>query len=246
MPWSDGRRAPISWSWCWRRGRPKRSTTPSWRPACRVRRRLQPHAFVSPRHYTAHPYSSDAILSLLGGAYPHGRHLLLRDAADQGLNGLFSGLPPEIGWRGAYLPSLYQNEADDRMYRAFGARTLYVADHHPDDPFHTRAVARADAMLRDLGGDRLDEATRTRLHALLVGDLQALERLKADITRTMHDGGRYAVMFVPGGRPRTLAAAARRRYRRAVARPDADEAAGRLAERAPRCGCRRRPARIGR
>jgi hypothetical protein len=160
-------------------------------------RRLQPHAFVSPRHYTAHPYSSDAIFSLLAGGYPHGRHLLLRDVPDRGLAGLFSGLPPEIGWRGAYLPSLYQNEADDRMYRAFGARTLYVADQHPDDPFRTRALARADAMLRDLGADRLDAATKRRLHDLLVGDLQALERLKADITRTMRDGGRYAVMFVP-------------------------------------------------
>ncbi len=159
--------------------------------------RLQPHAFVSPRHYTAHPYSSDAIYSVLAGTYPHGRHLLLRDVPDRGLNGLFSGLPPEIGWRGAYLPSLYQIETDDHMYRAFGARTLYVADQHPDDPFRTRALARAAAMLRELGADRLDEATRTRLHALLVGDLQALERLKADITRTMHDGGRYAVMFFP-------------------------------------------------
>jgi hypothetical protein len=113
------------------------------------------------------------------------------------VNGLFSGLPADVGWRAVYLPSLYQIELDDRMYGAFGARTLYVADRHLDDPLRARAEARADGILRDLGADRMDAAVRHRLRVLLISDLQALERLKADIARTAAGGGRYAVMFFP-------------------------------------------------
>ena len=123
--------------------------------------RLRAHALVSPRHYTAHPYSSDALFAVLSGTYPHGRRLLLEDLAAPEVNGLFSGLPADVGLRGVYLPSLYQIELDDRMYGAFGARTLYVADRHPDDPLRARAVMRADALLRDLGGDRMN-ASRPR------------------------------------------------------------------------------------
>jgi hypothetical protein len=158
--------------------------------------RLLPHALVSPRHYGVHPYSSDALFTVLSGTYPHGRRLLLPDLTGE-VNGLFSGLPADVGLRAVYLPSLYQIELDDRMYGAFGARTLYVADRHLDDPLHARAVARADALLRDLGGDRLEAAVRDRLRGLLISDLQALERVKADITRTTAAGGRYAVMFFP-------------------------------------------------
>ena len=159
--------------------------------------RLRAHAIVSARHYTSHPYSSDALFSVLSGTYPHGRRLLLGDLAAPEVNGLFSGLPADVGLRGVYLPSLYQIELDDRMYGAFGARTLYVADRHPDDPLHARAVMRADALLRDLGGDRMSASGRDRLRALLIGDLQALERVKADIASTTAGGGRYAVMFFP-------------------------------------------------
>jgi hypothetical protein len=159
--------------------------------------RLRPHAMVSPRHYTAHPYSSDALFAVLSGTYPQGRRLLLQDLAAPEVNGLFSGLPADVGWRGVYLPSLYQIELDDRMYGAFGARTLYAADRHPEDPVRAKAEARADQTLRDLGGARLDATARDRLRGLLVSDLQALERLKLDIARTIAGGGRYAVMFFP-------------------------------------------------
>ena len=159
--------------------------------------RLRPHAMVSPRHYTAHPYSSDALFAVLSGTYPQGRRLLLRDLEPPEVNGLFSGLPADVGWRGVYLPSLYQIELDDRMYGAFGARTLYAADRHPEDPVRATAEARAETTLRDLGGARLGQAARDRLRGLLVSDLQALERLKVDITRTIAGGGRYAVMFFP-------------------------------------------------
>ena len=183
---------------------------------------------MSPRHYAAHPYSSDALFSVLSGTYPHGRRLLLEGLGDREVNGLFSALPPDVGLRGIYLPSLYQIELDERMYGAFGARTLYISDRHPDDPLRARAEARAEATLRDLGADRLEAPVRARLRTLLIGDLQALERLKADIARTIAGGGRYAVMFFPeighGPWPRSAG-----RRRRAGAGPGADESPGRLA-----------------
>jgi hypothetical protein len=159
--------------------------------------RLRSRALVSPRHYTAHPYSSDALFAVLAGTYPHGRRLFLQGPGVREVNGLFSGLPPDVTLRGVYLPSLYQIELDERMYGAFGARSLYVADRHLDDPLRVRANARADALLRDLGADRLEPAVRTRLRGLLVDDLQALERLKVDIARSIAAGERYAVMFLP-------------------------------------------------
>jgi hypothetical protein len=159
--------------------------------------RLRPHALVSGRHYSAHPYSSDALFSVLAGTYPHGRRLLLQSLEKREVTGLFSALPADVSLRAIYLPSLYQIELDERMYGAFGARTLYISDRHPEDPLRARAEARADATLRELGGDRLPAQDRARLRSLLVGDLQALERLKVDIARTMAAGGRYAVMFFP-------------------------------------------------
>lgn len=159
--------------------------------------RLRPHALVSPRHYTAHPYSSDALFAVLSGTYPHGRRALLQGLGTREIAGLFSGLPADVGLRGVYLPSLYQIELDERMYGNFGARTLYVSDRHPDDPFRARAEVRAEALVRDLGGDRMDAAVRNRLRRLLIDDLQALERLKADMARAIAGGERYAVMFFP-------------------------------------------------
>jgi hypothetical protein len=159
--------------------------------------RLRPRALVSSSHYTAHPYSSDALFAVLSGTYPHGRRVLLQGLGDREVTGLFSGLPPDVGLRGVYLPSLYQIELDEHMYGTFGARTLYISDRHPDDPLRRRAETRAETVLRDLGGDRLESPVRDRLRRLLVDDLQALERLKADIARTIAEGGRYAVMFFP-------------------------------------------------
>jgi hypothetical protein len=161
-------------------------------------RRLLPRAFVGSRHYTAHPYSSDALFAVLSGTYPYGRTQLLGNLGRRDVNGLFSSMPADVGHRGVYLPSLYQIELDEAMYQAFGARMLYVADRHPRDPLRAIAERRAEALLRrfDAGG-RLEPVARARLRDALFHDLQALERVKADITRAIAGGGRYAVMFFP-------------------------------------------------
>ena len=58
--------------------------------------RLRQRAMVSTRHYSTHPYSSDALFSVLSGTYPHGRRLLLQNLAAREVRGLFSALPPLI------------------------------------------------------------------------------------------------------------------------------------------------------
>lgn len=162
-------------------------------------RRLAPHAFLGRAHYTAHPYSSDAVFSLLSGDYPHARRRVLRDEAPASMAGLFASLPASIEHRAVYLPSLYRIELDDRMYAAFGARLLYVADRRPEDPLAAGAAARAEATVEgfERDGARFDARTRRALIARLFADLQALARVKADVAAALAARRRYAVMFFP-------------------------------------------------
>jgi hypothetical protein len=162
-------------------------------------RRLLPHAFVGDAHYTAHPYSSDAVFSLLSGLYPQPRRRVLRGGMAPSLPGLFSSLPDVITDRGVYLPGLYRIELDDRMYTGFGARTLYVADRHPEDPVAAPAAARAEALVEgfERDGGRFDARTRRDLVVRLRNDLHALARLERDLADALAAHRRYALMFFP-------------------------------------------------
>lgn len=178
---------------------PAQALDPAVEPGLPGAGRLLPRAFAAARHHTTHPYSSDALFSVLSGIYPSGRRAFLRAGAARTVNGLFSALPSSVVLRGVYLPGLYRIELDERMYEAFGASTLYVADRHPDDPLRAVAGRRAAALVQELeaSGGRFDAAAREALRARLTADLQALERLKADIAAATTAGRRYAVMFFP-------------------------------------------------
>jgi hypothetical protein len=162
-------------------------------------RRLLPHAFIGSAHYTAHPYSSDAVFSLLSGLYPQPRRRVLRAGTAALLPGLFAALPPAFADRGVYLPGLYRIELDDRMYSGFGARTCYVADRELEDPLAAPATARAEALVQgfERDGGQFDAATRRGLVARLQHDLQALARLKQDLAASLAARRRYALMFFP-------------------------------------------------
>ncbi len=124
--------------------------------------------------------------------------MLLQGLGHREVNGLFSGLPADVGHRGVYLPSLYQIELDEQMY---GDVRRPDALRRPTATPTTRSALAPrrgrTRLLRDLGGDRLEAPVRDRLRRLLIDDLQALERVKADIARAIAGGGRYAVMFFP-------------------------------------------------
>lgn len=162
---------------------------------------LVEHAFIGTQHYTTYPYTSDAVFSMLSGLYPEGRRRILRHAATDArpLNGLMSALSRRFPMRRVYVPSLYYAEVDDAMYAAFGAETLYTADEHPDDPLRQAGEQRAAALLAELehAGGTFTPAERTLLHTKLRADLQALERMKADIADAVQAGHRYCVAYMP-------------------------------------------------
>jgi hypothetical protein len=161
--------------------------------------RIYPRSFVGARHYTSHPYSSDALYSVFSGRYPHGRRRLLAAAEPGSFDGLMTGLAPSTPMRRVYVPSLYHIELDDRMYEAFGAELVYASDQRQDDALRLAAERRAEAFVAGLEqrGSRFDRRLRSRLRDRLRADLQALEKLKADITEAVRSKRRYAVMFFP-------------------------------------------------
>ena len=159
---------------------------------------LYDQAFVAQRHYTSHPYSSDALYSVLSGMYPQGRRRLVRRAAEGSLNGLMSAVASEFPVRRVYVPSLYQLELDDRMYEAFGAERVYASDEHRAAPLRTVAERRADDLIATrLSSSRLDERSRDLLRDRLVADFQAMEQMKSDIAAAIDAGQRYCVIFFP-------------------------------------------------
>ena len=160
---------------------------------------LLPRAFVASRHYTTHPYSSDALYSVFSGRYPQGRRRVLRKAMPGSLNGLMSNLSADVPMRRVYVPSLYQIEGDDQMYEALGAETVYASDEHAEDPLREGADGRAEEFVADLErrGSAFDRWERARLVARLSADFQALEKVKRDIAAAVAAGQRYAVMFFP-------------------------------------------------
>lgn len=160
---------------------------------------LYDRAFVAERHYTTHPYSSDAMYSVLSGLYPQGRRRMLRNAAPGSRLALMSALRPDVPVRRVYVPSLYRIELDDRMHTAFGADTLYAADEHRSDPMRAIADRRAVETIARLEqeGSRFDRRSREHLHGRLLADFQAMERMKADIVVTVQRNQRFCVMYFP-------------------------------------------------
>jgi hypothetical protein len=158
---------------------------------------LYDRALVATSHYTTHPYSSDAMYSILSGLYPQGRRRLLRGTRGP-VNGLMTALQPDVPVRRVYVPSLYNIELDERMYTRFGAETLYVSDRQPTDPLREVADRRANELMLSLQtSGNLGSRTADRFRRRLRGDLQALERVKEDITAAVKAGHRYAVLFFP-------------------------------------------------
>lgn len=160
---------------------------------------LSSRAFVTSRHYTTHPYSSDALYSVFSGRYPHGRRRVLRKAGPGALKGLMTNLSVGVPMRRVYVPSLYGIEGDDRMYEAFGADLVYASDEHGQDPLREVAQRRAAALVDELERDGIDfeGRARARLVARLRADFQALEKAKRDIREAIAARRRYAVMFFP-------------------------------------------------
>jgi hypothetical protein len=160
---------------------------------------LYARSFVAEEHYTTHPYSSDAMYSILSGLYPQGRRRLLRGIGKGHVTALLTALQTDVPVRRIYVPSLYDIGLDAQMYAVLGAERLYAADEHLSDPIRAIAIQRADALVAELEseGNTLTPRMLEFLRSRLVVDFQALERVKADITEAVRRGQRYAVLFFP-------------------------------------------------
>jgi hypothetical protein len=160
---------------------------------------LYSRSFVAQEHYTTHPYSSDAMYSILSGLYPQGRRRLLRGVGEGHVNALMTALQTDVPVRRVYVPRFYNIRLDARMYAILGAESVYAADEQSSDPMRTVASQRADALVAELGaaGSDLTPRTAEELRSRLLLDFQALERVKADITEAVRRGQRYAVLFFP-------------------------------------------------
>jgi hypothetical protein len=112
---------------------------------------------------------------------------------------MMAALAKRMPMRRVYVPSLYNIENDDEMYLGFGAEAVYASDLEPSDAFAPLGAQKAEAQLAALEsrGSRFSAQTRARLRKRLEADLQALERMKTDITAAVRGGSRYWAMFFP-------------------------------------------------
>ena len=179
------------------------------------------------------PTAATPLFAVLSGTYPHGRRLLLQDLGSRRSTASSPGCRPtsagagstcRASTRSSWTTGCTARSARGRSTSPTGIPTIRCGP---------AAVARAEAMLRDLGGDRLDAGGPRPPARLLISDLQALERLKADIARDHRRRRPLRGDVLPGNRPRSVAAL-RRRRRRAGSRPGPDGSAGRVARRVAR------------
>ncbi len=157
------------------------------------------HSFIAEEHYTSYPYTSDALYSMLTGRYPQGRRRLLRDPRVTDIGGLMEALSGEVPVRHIYMPSLYFNETDDRLFSTSGGDGMYVADAHPDDPLRASVSARVATMMSGFAraGAQWNEEEEDRLRRVLTNDLLALQTMKTDIRNAVREHKRYVMMYLP-------------------------------------------------
>lgn len=160
-------------------------------------RQLLPQSFVSDRHYTTHPYTSDAIFSIVSGMYPLGRRDYLAHGRPMRESGLLGPLQ-SLGYVGmAYLPWPDTFEADATMYAKAGLSQIYTADL-ADRERQPRALQRARLTIDSLPADSPAVAgRRASLEERLVRDLMALDKMKEDIIAQKTANRRFVAAFMP-------------------------------------------------
>lgn len=144
-------------------------------------------------HFTSYPYTSDALYSILSGTYPLGRRVLLRGLPDnQQVPALFSLLKPH-GYKSAvFVPSLYESELDEKMFRVFGADKIFIAAHEPMGRVDASQQAQVAFGQADLGAGELAAITE-----VLSLDLTAYAQLQEFVRTQVEQQGKYLAMFLP-------------------------------------------------
>jgi hypothetical protein len=160
---------------------------------------LVEHAFVSRRHYTTYPYTSDALFSILTGLYPLGRRHFL-EAADSSPDLGLMNLLRRRGYRClVYSPVHDTFEADTRMFDLLGATDRVIGSGADTGAASTRARARVTALLQGPPAlaTSLSGREREALERRLARDFEVLERFKADLESLTRDGQPFVALFLP-------------------------------------------------
>ena len=158
--------------------------------------RLRPRAFVSDRHFTTYPYTTDAVFSLLTGLYPLGRESFLRERRPLRGVGLFASLAERGYERRVYSPWPDTFEDDTSLFRLIGTSQRFIVDPK-DAASYGPALARARSDLAKFPGRREPPGAVRPFDERLAHDLAALARLESDVRSFIDSDRRYAVAFFP-------------------------------------------------
>lgn len=172
---------------------------PGETPLSQVTPRLRQHMLTSTLHKTSYPYTSDALFSILSGLYPEGRRVMVAHGTRQTLPSLMSPLSAQGYLTKAYMPDLYNDEVDDRMFSRLGFDAQYVADRSPDLAQQAAAHEAAQALAQSLiaQAPHFKAKRRGELVKRLTLDIMALNALKADIVLAGTQRRHFGLMFLP-------------------------------------------------
>lgn len=159
--------------------------------------RLVKQSFVSSKHHTTYPYTSDAVFSILSSLYPTSRRRYLKRSHEITQFGLIADLT-DNGYRSVvYVPGVTTFEDDKLMFELLGAEEQFLAK---DTPFKEEAVARrVQQILDEIPKDSPANSPAARKFAAkkLLDDMMALEKLKSDIATFRQSDQRFVAVFLP-------------------------------------------------
>ncbi len=158
------------------------------------------NSLIAEQHHTTYPYTSDSIFSLLSGFYPEGRRRLVENGGFKQHRGVFAQLSDEGYETGAYVPSMYNAEVDEKMLYQFGFNKIFVARRSAEKRigFSLAEESVLGISQRVFFDDLPFEQRRLEyLREILFYDLYTLEKMKADILSTLRGGGKFAHIYLP-------------------------------------------------
>jgi membrane-anchored protein YejM (alkaline phosphatase superfamily) len=154
-------------------------------------------SLISDRHFSTHPYSSDAVFSILTGRYPHNRANFVARGSTHFSSLLTSRLAAsgyQVGVHATYGDTC---RGDVSLYSRLGAAKSYIPDGAPAP---ADLQSRFDEWVRTMpaaGIDTLPEIQRARFSRILREDFAAFGELRRDVSKLKTAGRRFFSVYLP-------------------------------------------------
>ncbi len=161
-----------------------------------VPKELIQNSLIAENHYATYPYTSDSIFSLLSGLYPMGRVHLVKNQH----HGVIRQLSDEHYDTGAYTPSMYNAEVDEKMLQQFGFKNVFVANRNTVKTTEFLLAKENTSSLSSnvfITSPYFDQNRMNEFKTALFYDLYALEKMKADMLTSIRNGVNFANIFLP-------------------------------------------------